>query len=62
MSKDNWEVVPIKGDKNSAVRRLAVPGGWLYQVERFERREAVNADTSDVFVSGWSDPVFVPDC
>lgn len=30
------------------VRRIAVPGGWLYQIGSYQ--------------AGWSVPTFVPDC
>lgn len=45
-----WEVVIAESHYASAVdqvRRLPVPGGWLYQ-------------TWKRCTAGWSDPVFVP--
>lgn len=43
-----WQTV--SGNAATVVRRLPVPGGWLYQVES----EAGNGDD-------WHQPVFVPD-
>ena len=53
-----WEVVlDIPFDR---VRRTSVPGGWLYQVERFDSTESVQHDGKRTHTSGWHPPVFVP--
>lgn len=57
-TKKKWQtVLPHKDDDHaSEVRRLPVPGGWLYQVER--RREVDDID--EISRVEWSSPVFVP--
>lgn len=46
------------------VRRCAVPGGWLYQVENTMRLVAEGNHSDDSIVTtdvtGWHAPVFVP--
>lgn len=58
---DAWELVH---DGVTSVRRLLVPGGWLYQVSFYEdiirsglgeHTEALNLERA-----GWHPPVFVP--
>lgn len=41
------------------VRRLRVPGGWLYQVELEDRTESTHTDQPTTFRYGWNAPVFV---
>lgn len=52
-----WEEIP--GERDMRVRRLAVPGGWLYQVEHHQRMEPI-ANESGHWIYGWHAPVFVP--
>lgn len=54
-----WEIVCDV--ESSQVRRLAVPGGWLYQVE--DRTHAVAGRVGDPnsWSFGWTAPVFVAD-
>lgn len=55
----NWEpVVEVKAD--SDVRRLRVPGGWLYQVVHHAFVEPVDGKPGQ-WLYGWHAPVFVPD-
>lgn len=43
------------------VRRLAVPGGWLYQTEIDQLHEVLRVGEDSTRVIGWHPPVFVPD-
>jgi hypothetical protein len=58
MAKVKWqEVLAAKDSGDSpAVRRLSVPGGWLYQVEHFVRVD----DLDEIARIEWFPPVFVP--
>lgn len=53
-----WE--NISDEPGEGVRRRAVPGGWLYQVEAQMVVESVSHDEARKFISGWHPPVFVP--
>lgn len=58
VADNKWETVSEStgDDSASGVRRLRVPGGWLYQVEA-----KVEVDELDAISRiGWSAPVFVP--
>jgi hypothetical protein len=59
-SDAKWETVCDEpGDQ---VRRIAVPGGWLYQTWMFTDVSGVVPEAHRN-VTGWSQPVFVPgDC
>jgi hypothetical protein len=52
-----WEEIP--GERDMRVRRLVVPGGWLYQVEHHQRMEPIAAESGH-WIYGWHAPVFVP--
>lgn len=52
-----WEYV--NDESGDHVRRIAVPGGWLYQVEMHMTSDPVTCEPG-VNHSGWSQPVFVP--
>lgn len=57
MIKDAWETIMEPSARDNAppgVRRLAVPGGWLYQVESYELLSG-----SRVVTRCWHPPVFV---
>jgi len=51
----NWETVttPDHKDSESVVRRIQVPGGWLYQVQ--------DGLWCDLSTPKWFAPLFVPD-
>jgi hypothetical protein len=53
-----WEIVI--DEVTNRVRRCAVTGGHLYQVERFDVEESPARGSEQVFHVGWSAPVFVP--
>jgi hypothetical protein len=56
-----WDLIEMPtGQPN--VRRLRIPGGWLYQVELDERvySEASDGPGPDYTREGWHPPVFVP--
>ncbi len=58
MSKMKWEVVlppGLKKDSPPGVRRMRVPGGFLYQVEHH-----TDVDDKTIIWVEWSPPVFVP--
>lgn len=63
-ARAEWEVVSQshQPDAMVSVRRMAVPGGWLYQVSNVSEAHRQNSvqhlhtDTE----SGWLAPVFVP--
>ena len=53
-----WTIVhDVAGER---VRRFAVPGGWLYQVERVDTTESGEYAPS-VTTTGWHPPVLVSD-
>lgn len=56
----SWEIVHC--EKWAGVRRFAVPGGWLYQVEIDDDVESSDADCriTRSHRKGWHQPVFVP--
>jgi len=58
VTKTKWQtVLAPKGDEASpGMRRVAVPGGYLYQVERFVEVD----DLDEISRVEWSQPVFVP--
>lgn len=43
------------------MRRVRVPGGWLYQAERHDWTEVQRAGEPASITSGWHPPVFVPE-
>lgn len=51
----------IAGARAERGRRLAVPGGWLYQVELFEDIVNISSDHPNHERRGWHPPVFVPE-
>jgi hypothetical protein len=53
-----WELISTSADD---VRRLAVPGGWLYQVYGWNEQRSNSTEVADYTMSGWHPPVFVPD-
>lgn len=53
---NQWEYV--NDESGDRVRRIAGPGGWLYQVEI--SMESNRFDGPTVSYVGWSQPVFVP--
>jgi hypothetical protein len=55
-----WEWEVINDADFERVRRIAVPGGWLYQVENCSRSESEEHGVSVIHHSGWHPPVFVP--
>jgi hypothetical protein len=57
-SEGEWEV--INDADFERVRRIAVTGGWLYQVENCGRSESEEHGASVIHHSGWHPPVFVP--
>lgn len=59
--RDHWETV--SGIEEGRVRRMSVPGGWLYQVEIVHRSRTISAEFPDYEIVrvGWSQPIFVPD-
>jgi hypothetical protein len=61
--KIDWEIVVHDEGAGSgrAVRRLAVPGGWLYQVSMDNLSVTTSEDGWATRQHGWSAPVFVPD-
>jgi hypothetical protein len=49
-------------DIGDGIRRLKVPGGWLYQVESTTYVEMIEPNPSaGYYEHGWHTPVFVPD-
>lgn len=52
-----WELL---ADCDPVVRRMLVPGGWLYQVEHHQTMHPISAEPGH-YVLGWHAPVFVPD-
>jgi hypothetical protein len=58
-AEDPWETVSAVIGRR--VRRMAVPGGWLYQVEGVHRSRTISADFPDyeIITVRWSQPVFV---
>jgi hypothetical protein len=58
---DNWEIVFVS--KGNRVRRMPVPGGWLYQVESVYRSRTISEDfpSYEVVRAGWGQPLFVID-
>ena len=59
MTGMKWELVNATGD-GPRVRRAAVPGGWLYQVEH-EFYVDADGEREGYWVRGWHPPVFVPE-
>lgn len=58
MNHESWETV--HDEPNDRVRRMAVPGGWLYQVELYMvHNPRVKGEVSSS-THGWTAPVFVP--
>lgn len=61
-TKSAWEIIhpctPGEHFGDPGVRRLAVPGGWLYQVQRAE--DELQIDGEDTWGFAWQPPVFVP--
>jgi hypothetical protein len=57
-TKKKWQtVIAANGDDHvPGVRRLAVPGGWIYQIERYSEVDDLDA----ISRIEWSLPVFVP--
>jgi len=58
---DRWETVyEVLG---SRVRRMIVPGGWIYQVESVQRSRTISEDfpSYEIARAGWGDPLFVAD-
>lgn len=53
-----WEV--IHDEESERVRRMPVPGGWLYQVETWLWHHPGRDGEPVTYTSGWSPPVFVP--
>ena len=58
VAKTKWQTVIESNGKpdEPAVRRLIVPGGYLYQVEKFAEVDDLDA----ISRIEWSTPVFVP--
>lgn len=54
----NWELVT--SSEGVKVRRLEVPGGWLYQVELVTYHTGSHYNSNTETEMGWHDPVFVP--
>lgn len=52
LAKDQWEFI---GEGENGVRRMSVPGGWLYCTRIIGMREGGGA-----WSSWWSAPAFVP--
>ena len=61
--KEDWEVIIDDEGEGSgcAVRRLAVPGGWLYQVSMDNLTISTLDGRGGSTQYGWSPPVFVAD-
>lgn len=59
MSGSAWLVV--HDEPHASVRRMAVPGGWLYQVERANLHSPGRVGEPSTSTYGWSSPVFVPE-
>lgn len=55
-----WEVLPMPSTGEECVRRLKVPGGWLYQVEHRFFLDPVESRPG-FWAHGWHAPVFVPE-
>lgn len=59
-SEDGWEYQQFDTEKTSQkIRRMAVPSGWLYQVEMMNFEEPRSAEVGKS-LQGWHPPVFVP--
>lgn len=60
MQADYWEMV--SGSMGARVRRMSIPGGWLYQVESIRRARTITSEFPDyeIVSVGWGQPVFVP--
>jgi hypothetical protein len=60
MQTDHWEMV--SGSMGARVRRMSIPGGWLYQVESVRRARTITSEFPDyeIVSVGWGQPVFVP--
>lgn len=56
-----WEYIGSDVNDDNRVRRLPVPGGWLYQVSDQTRHEGGTVGDPDQWSYGWSAPVFVAD-
>lgn len=61
-AKTAWEIVvpcnPKIETADPGVRRLEVPGGWLYQVQRGEQEMLFDGEVSDYGIC-WQPAVFV---
>ena len=53
-----WEMVC--SEEQREVRRISVPGGWLYQIGDRTVHAGQSGET-DEWSTGWSAPVFVSD-
>ncbi len=53
-----WEEVP--GERDMRVRRIVVPGGWLYQTQGRIDWYFIDAERNHHCI-GWNTPTFVPD-
>jgi hypothetical protein len=58
VAKAKWQtVIPSNGEPDEpAVRRISVPGGYLYQVEHFAQVD----DIDEITRIEWFPPVYVP--
>lgn len=67
VAADQWEGDEIETIDAGKVRRIEVPGGWLYQVEIYSEEDEIvrNKDGEEKgererSARFWSQPVFVP--
>jgi hypothetical protein len=54
---ERWVVV--HDEPHERVRRMRVPGGWLYQVEYIGTLESAGTAEARKYIEGWHPPVFV---
>lgn len=59
MNGEGWE--SVLGGGEDSVRRMRVPGGWLYQVALVTTIEHHEHGKAGSVIYGWQPPVFVPE-
>lgn len=59
--ENEWEI--LRDKKMDMIRRIRVPGGWIYQVQQSIRYDSVAGTVGRQYDQGeptWWQPIFVP--